>query len=383
MASLYEATLFSDGGGNRFPIHLTFENGAYKAYVINGLDTVYFTSVKQTENQIILSFEHYDSHIEALIQADDSWNGTWKKRIAGGGYDSMKFVAKPVSEFVRYPNHQPQNTRFDGEWQVEFTKTDGSSYPATGIFSTDKSGFFGTFLTETGDYRFLEGSVTDSSFVISDFDGGHAFRFSANLQQDGSLKGDYWSRKTYHETFTAKRGGNKLKDAFSIAELTEPNAKLSFSFQDVNGKVVSITDEQFKNKPILLYLFGSWCPNCADEARMLKELYESTYKNTDVQFVGLAFEYSGNFEADAEMVKQYKARFDIPWTTLVAGTNDKQDASTKLPFIKQVSAFPTAFFADRNHTIKAVHVGFKGPGTGTYYIQEKNGFINQLNSILN
>lgn len=383
LKSTYDAVLYTDGGENHFPIYLSKNGDEYSAKVINGLDTVKFTSVEVSGSSIRLSFSHYDSHIEAQILPDQSWKGTWKKRLSGGVYEPMEFSAKPVEKFSRYPNHDPENHLFDGEWQVVFTDEDGVSYPATGIFSTDEKAFFGTFLTETGDYRFLEGAVSDSSFIISDFDGGHAFRFNAKLNSDGTLSGDFWSRKSYHESFVAKRGESQLKDAFALAELSSPNVKLDFSFPEVNGKIVSISDERFKNKPILLYLFGSWCPNCADEARMMKELYETKFKNTDIQIVGLAFEYTGDFKEDAEMVEKYKERFSIPWTLLVAGISDKQAASDVLPFVKKVSAFPSSFFADRNHTIKAAHVGFKGPGTGSYYIQEKNSFINHLNSILN
>jgi len=389
LAPIYEGILHSDGGNNRFPIYVEQDlnnPSIFSAYVVNGLDTARFTrSNFLSPTTVLFSFEHYDSHILADIQADGSLKGTWKKRLSGGEYEPMEFSANPVSRFVRYPNpkHNPESSVFDGEWQVTFMEEDGSTYPATGVFHSAKNGFFGTFLTETGDYRFLEGSANDTSFIISDFDGGHAFRFNATLQKDGSLKGDFWSRKSYHETFTAIRGENKLADAYSLTELSEPNAKIDFSFPDLNGNIITNHAEQFKNKPMLVYLFGSWCPTCADEAKMLREVYAKSYKDTDLQIVGIAFEYTGDFAQDAEMVKLYRKRFQIPWTTLVGGSNDKLEASKLLPFVKEIKSFPSSFFVNREGIITAVHTGFKGPGTGAYHLEEKQHFIKNIDSILN
>lgn len=387
LAPLYEAELVTISGANRFPIYVSqdkIEPNRIQAYVVNGLDTARFTRVNfMGPNSILLSFEHYDSHILAEIQSDGSWIGTWKKRLTGGNYDPVEFTAKPTTSFTRYNLPKSTSALFEGEWQVLFTKEDGSAYPATGIFHHAENGFFGTFLTETGDYRFLEGAASDSNFILSDFDGGHAFRFSATLGQNNTIVGEFISRKSYRETFTAVRGQSQLKDAYSVTELTEPNASIEFAFPDVNGTLISHTDEQFKGKPLLVYLFGSWCPNCSDESNMLKELYETKYKNSDLAIIGIAFEYTGEFETDKEMVEIYRNRFSIPWITLIGGSSNKQSASEVLTFVKEIKAFPTSFFVDRTGKIKAIHTGFKGPGTGAYYLQEKQQFESNIESILN
>lgn len=383
LSSTYLASLSTDGGLNNFFIYTEQNVNGLSAYVVNGLDTAKFTSIKAIgSDSLQFSFEHFDSHIRVKVLPSGTLIGNWKKRIAGGGYDTVPFEAHPSEASLRYPNHVNLGV-FEGEWAVTFLEEDGSSYPAIGVFSNSDNKLRGTFLTETGDYRFLEGSCfADSSFIISDFDGAHAFRFSAKLQADGTLKGDFYSRKTYHETFNASREGVALKDPFKVAELINPEKPIHISFPDITGKIVSLDDAKYKDKPVLLYLFGSWCPNCADESQMLKELYASEFANSDLQIIGLAFEYSGEFSSDAEMVRRYKERFNLPWEALVAGTSDKTEASELLPFIKKVTSFPTTFFIDRNHKINAVHVGFRGPGTGAYYNLEKSGFIKQINAII-
>ena len=379
LADRYRGVLQSPGGELAFLIHINQNDSEINGFVVNGADTSHFSSVELKHDSLIFNFSHYDSHIRSVIQKDGSLNGAFQKRTSSGYSTPMEFSAYPGGNRYAVGLDSETKSPFEGEWDVDFTSDAGKEFPATGVFYSKDGTLFGTFITETGDYRFLEGFSTDSSFTLSVFDGSHAFIFKGKMIDD-RVEGDFWSGPEYHAVFSAERGASDLEDPYSIAELTEK--KISFSFSDTEGNLVSHTDEKFREKPVLLYLFGSWCPNCADEARMLKSFYEEEYKNTDLEIVGLAFEYSGNFESDAEMVERYRQRFSIPWTLLVAGNSDKSSASEQLSFIKEVTSYPTAFFADRDHTIRFVHVGFKGPGTGSYYIQEKEQFKQHLDTII-
>ena len=57
----------------------------------------------------------------------------------------------------------------------------------------------------------------------------------------------------------------------SVKNPTEP---FKFAFPDINGKIVSSTDERFRGKVVIVGISGSWCPNCHDEAPFLSELYQ-------------------------------------------------------------------------------------------------------------
>jgi hypothetical protein len=51
----------------------------------------------------------------------------------------------------------------------------------------------GTFLTETGDYRYLEGMMHNGKLYLSCFDGSHAFLFIAENNGTEITKGDFYS----------------------------------------------------------------------------------------------------------------------------------------------------------------------------------------------
>jgi hypothetical protein len=66
---------------------------------------------------------------------------------------------------------------------------------------------------------------------------------------------------------------------------------------------------------------------------------------------------------------------------LIAGVSNKEKAGEALPALKEVQAFPTLIYMDRNHKVRKIHTGFNGPGTGEYYakwVEEHKLFIDKL-----
>jgi thiol-disulfide isomerase/thioredoxin len=374
----WRALLKSPGGDLAFPLIIQQNNvDELSAFAVNSSDTSHFTSISIDGKTIRLTYDHYDAVIEADI-TPSGLIGNWTRTAENGSISSLPFEAVKTTK-PRYPVPSPKSNNFDGEWNVTFADEDGL-FPATGIFYGEDGVLHGTFMTETGDYRFLEGVYNDSTFTLSTFDGTHAFLFDAKLDFDGGMSGNFWSRDSYHATFTAEKGENTLSNPMTMFDSSVIGRKVTFAFKNRDGILTTNEDEKFHNKPLLVYLFGSWCPNCADEARLLKDLYED-YKGSELEIVGLAYEFTGSFERDAEMVDRYRKRFDIPWTLLIAGTSDKQDAAETLDFLERVISYPTSIFTDEKHSIKFIHTGFNGPATGPYYYNEIERFKRSLDEI--
>ncbi|HKJ45761.1 MAG TPA: TlpA disulfide reductase family protein [Balneolales bacterium] len=379
ITGVYRGVLHSPGGDLAFPITINKNNGSYTGYVTNGADTVKFTSVVLKGDSLHMNFNFYDSHIDAKIGPKGNLTGRWHKRYVENTQRVMKFTAaKGVKE--RYPRSSSDTKVFNGQWPTVFENSSGHTYNATGEFYTKDHQLYGTFMTKSGDFRYLEGTYTDSTLTLSTFDGAHAYLLKGKLQKDGTLKGKNYEYSSSAVSWTSHKGENQLPDPFKIEKIDPQHPKITFALKDLNGDTVRSTDDQFKNKPIMLYIFGSWCPNCADEAHMLRQMYNK-YKNTDLRVVGVAYEYTDNYNTAVKLVKNYKKRFNIPWTLLVAGRNEANIVKKTLPFIKNLYSYPTTYFSDTDHNIKFIHVGFYGPGTGAYYLKEKQVFKEKLDSI--
>jgi thiol-disulfide isomerase/thioredoxin len=394
----WRAVLTSPGG--ELPFRLTFEHpapgqgqkgpGALTAFVGNGAETVPFSTVKVDGDTVTLRFDAYDSEIVAKVDPSGrALRGAWTKQ-AGKERPSMPFAATRI-EAGNPPRFAPRSgppgdasvADVTGAWDVVFKDEEGES-AARGEFHQMGQVLLGTFLTPTGDYRYLEGDYGGGVLRLSCFDGGHAFLFVARAQKDGSLSGDYWSRTASHATWRATRAqGDKsaMPDPFGMTTLKNPSGRLRFSFPALDGRLVSLADARFRGKVVLVDLFGSWCPNCNDQAPVLVDLYR-TYHDRGLEIVGLAYEMTGERERDAVYVRKYAERHHIVYPLLLAGTSDKSEASETLPDLSGVLAFPTLVFVARDGSVKAIHTGFEGPGTGAHFAGLKAKYAALIEKLL-
>lgn len=375
LAGTWRAVLASPGGELPFTLEIADDGGALAARVMNGAEAVPLSGVEQHGRDVVLRFDGYDSEITArLDETGDAMTGTWRKTVPGGDSTlplsarrgtAPRFRLLADAEAADAAEAPPS---IAGDWAAQFRDDDGGE-PARGEFTQEGARVTGTFLTPTGDYRFLEGSYESGVLRLSTFDGAHAFLFVARAQQGGTLAGDFWSRDSYHATWTARpiaADEAVLPDPWRQVGLTNDDGRFAFAFPDLDGATVSLADPRFAGKVVLVNVFGSWCPNCNDEAPLLAR-WHKTYSDRGLEVVGLAYEYSGNPERDREMVRRFAARHGIEYPLLLAGTSDKQAASATLPDLTAVLSYPTSVFIGRDGKVRKIHSGFAGPGTGEHY----------------
>lgn len=360
----WRAVLLSPGG--ELPFGLRFEHGG--AVVLNGSERVPVSGVDVDGVKVTIRFDWYDSAIRATLSDDgNAMTGEWTRTVPSGTARLPFRAARGEHpRFAPAPKAAAALADVSGIWKAEFVDADGTS-PARGEFRQDHSRVTGTFLTPTGDHRYLEGSYENGLLRLSTFDGAHAFLFQAHATSDGKLSGDYWQRDSYHATWTAARtddAGATLPDGWKDVALTNAEGRFGFRFPDLDGRTVSLDD--FRGKAVLVNLFGSWCPNCNDEAPLLAE-WDRKYRAQGLAIVGLAYEFTGDAARDREMVRRYAKRYGIGYTLLLAGVSDKKKASATLPDLTRVLAYPTSIFVGRDGKVRKIYSGFAGPGTGVHY----------------
>jgi thiol-disulfide isomerase/thioredoxin len=244
----------------------------------------------------------------------------------------------------------------------------------------------GTFRTATGDYRYLEGMISGDSVRLSGFDGGHAILFTAKLDNDSTItRADYYSGLSGHETWTARKSATvQLTDGYELTKLKPGENRLNFRFASTNGDSVSLQDEKFKNKVVVVQILGSWCPNCMDETAFLSEYYKLN-QSKGVEVIGLAYERSTSYNESKKALEPFQRRFGVQYPFLVTGVavSDTLRAQKTLPQLEAIKPFPTTIFIDKKGNVRKIHTGFDGPATGKYYEVFKQEFDEAINVLLN
>jgi thiol-disulfide isomerase/thioredoxin len=368
--------------GQQLPFNFDLANdeqGGYDIFLRNADEKLLLDEVKVYDDSVNIALHIFDANIKARISGD-SLIGEFIKNYEKDY--NIPFVAVYGQGF-RFEKGKNENgvPDFSGKYAVDFI-FEADTTPAIGIFKQVGDSVTGTFLTETGDYRYLQGNVANGMLQLSTFDGNHAYIFTASKDNNGKLVGEFYSGKTHMEFWEGIANENaQLKDPESLTYLKKGFEKIEFSFPDVNGNKISLADEKYKNKVVILQLFGTWCPNCMDETKFLVPWYNE-HHSRGVEVIGLAYERKDDFTYASGRVRKMIEKFNVPYDFVIAGTNDKEKASETLPQLNSIVAFPTTIFIGKDGKVKKIHTGFSGPGTGIYYEQFVQHFNETVNELL-
>jgi thiol-disulfide isomerase/thioredoxin len=382
IVGLWRGVLTSPGGELPFGIDIRKNDNVLTAIIINGEEQVETSSVEYSNNQLTINFEWYDARISAKLEDNNKLVGQWSKTASGENKTSSLPFSATQGYSTRFTQEKlaANHSLINGQWEVTFTDEDGDSI-AVAEFQQQGQIVNGTFLTPTGDYRYLSGVANNGKLYLSAFDGAHAFLFNAQIKDNLISNGNFWSRDSYHATWTALKSDKTADFLPNSWEMNQTTTEVSFAFEDTKGNLIQLTDEQFKNKPVLINLFGTWCPNCNDEAPVLAKLYDK-YNSQGLEIVGLAFEFTEDSIRDKKQIDVFKKRHAINYPLLLAGGNDKSEATKILGFLDEVKSYPTTIFLDKNHKVVKIHTGFSGPGTGEHYTKLIEELENEINSLL-
>ncbi len=189
-----------------FEVRYTDEQKFY-IEIINGQERIRVDSIiigrdrSTAKDTVLISFPAQGSYIRAIFE-EDVMEGEW-------------VVDKQENYRIPFKAYQGQGHRFttlrkvpvldiSGRWEMSFEAQGEAPYMAIGEFEQEGNYLTGAFLTETGDYRFLEGTAQESKLYLSYFDGAHALLFEAKIRPDSTLIGSFRSGKHYKAIWTAK-----------------------------------------------------------------------------------------------------------------------------------------------------------------------------------
>jgi thiol-disulfide isomerase/thioredoxin len=353
---------------------LTFE-------IINASEIIpLVVSQQKNSDSIELAFPFFNSHLVLSTKSDTLLIGYWKNKNKGDLYMIPCSIHYGYSFRFPFSNKPIHYKEVEGKWESVFSPNTEDQEKTIGLFKQSQHTITGTFLTETGDYRFLEGNIFQDKLFLSCFDGSHAFLFTATIQ-DKEMNGWFYSGKHYHTSWVAYRNENfTLTHPDSLTKQNQ-NKDFSFSIKDLEGNLFTYPNEVYKDKVLIIQIMGTWCPNCMDETVFLKELYQK-YHSEGLEIISVAYETGNDRNQQIKQIQKLIQKQELKHLFLLGGTSNKQLASEQFHSLNKIISFPTTIFIDRTGKIQKIHTGFNGPGTGEIYQNFKRETESFLKTLL-
>jgi len=266
-----------------------------------------------------------------------------------------------------------------GEWRIPTKSSKGESAWRF-LVRQNGASISATILRIDGDTGTLSGRYVDGKFLISHFSGARPVKYEITQSADGSLEllqNGQQKLAAYRLTDArAKEATPSIPTQFT--RVKNPSEPFRFSYPDLNGRVVSNTDPQFKGKVVLVSITGSWCPNCHDEAPFLTELYR-TYHSKGLEIVALAFEEADQLKNPVRP-RAFVKQFAIEYPFLLVG--EPEEAPAKISQAENLNAFPTTFVLGKDGRVRTVHAGFASVATGTVHAESKKEMASEIERLL-
>lgn len=402
ITGVWDAALEIPAGEVGFALDLAQSEGRVAGAILNGPDRLELSGGAFDGQQVTLGLDYYDGTITARF-ADP------ERQVLEGEYARMTSAGRAAFPFratrrEAAPSGTPASDALgaidiSGDWLMTLENpdgTDGSVDEATfqkGEVVDGRLAVTGTVIPVSGDYGLLSGWVEPPAsggrpkFRLSRFDGIHVTLLTGEMTPEGTLAGELASGKTYRVAFTATRAGaaapasGQPADPNAVTTVKNPAEPFAFTLPDLEGRPVSLADERFRGKAVIVDIFGTWCPNCHDEAPLLVDLHRR-YRDQGLEVVGLAYEYTDDVERNRKQIEIYRRKYGIEFPILMAGTTGEGEIARTLPQLEGFGAYPTTIFIGRDGRVRRIHAGFSGPATGPRHDEVKREFEETVRSLV-
>ena len=267
--------------------------------------------------------------------------------------------------------------KISGKWKLDL----GEGKEGLGNFTQTGSRVQGSILTNTGDYRYLDGFISKNQLKLYGFDGVFSFVLEGVLGKEQFAAIIFSGKDSSKKVLGVRDSIFKLADPLTLTQKVG-DKPMSLKMKSIDGELININAGKFKNKVKIIQVFGSWCPNCHDETNyFLKWRSENKDILDEVKFIAVSFEQSESKEEALKNLKKVRAKLKMDYDVIMADFDKTVKVTDVLPLDKSV-AFPTTIFLDRDNKIVKIHTGFAGQATGEYFKAFQFEFDSTIKSLL-
>ncbi len=372
LAGRWDAIVVANDVEVPFSFEIEVEGRSVKGSFFNGERRITSTKGELAGDVLTLWFAQYATTLEAKLK-NGKLEGEYVRTRGAYPFRASRSSGEPVAAASDVPS-------IDGTWITSANSRKGEEAWRFIARQTGPS-VEATILRVDGDTGTLNGSFQEGRFVLSHFSGARPLLLEVTPQEDGTLLLEL-NKKTELRAARADSAAAAAIGAPTDSErhtrVKDPSEPFRFSFPDLEGRIVSNTDEKFQGKVVLVNISGSWCPNCHDEAPFLVSLYRK-YRAQGLEIVSLSFEQAAQLE-NPERLRAFIAEYGIGYTVLLPG--EPKELADKVPQAVNLNSFPTTFILGRDGRVRAVHAGFPSPGSGSFYEEAEREITEHVERLL-
>jgi thiol-disulfide isomerase/thioredoxin len=349
--------------------------------IYNGKEVYQIAVKKQVGDTTVYGFPAQDAEWRIAFNDDFSdARGWWIN------YNKKTPVRYPVhlhKTIIELTEVEQTPLNITGKWKVLFQPGTPNEEVLVGVFEQDGGNFvYGSFLSETGDYRYLHGYVANGKLHLQTYTGYWAFVVEADLNGSNEMTGVFYSGGKSSSPFKAIKDETvQLRDEAELTYLIKRDERVVLNnLIKLNGRKTNL-DLSKNGQVTLIQIMGTWCPNCIDEANLLKELH-AAYGKQGLEIIALGFEVGTDNKKQRSRLKRFVKDLQVNYPVYLAGTSSKEAAAAYFPMLNGIMSFPTSILVDEQGKIIAIHTGFSGPATGAAYTELVNKFKLEIENAL-
>jgi thiol-disulfide isomerase/thioredoxin len=374
LAGRWDASVNVSGVDTPFRFELAGEGANVKGSFFNGDERITSTSGKFENGSLVLKWDDHASRLEATLH-----DGVLEGKYVRAGRDEKSAYPFTAKRYTAPPAVKNAPS-IAGQWIIPAESPKGEK---AWRFIVQQTGpeVSAAILRIDGDTGALTGRYRDGQFLLSHFDSARPMVLEVAVQKDGTLElveNGKTKRTAVRSEEARAKGLPEPTDPLKHTSVKDASEPFQFHLPDVNGRMVSNTDANFRGKVVLVNIMGSWCPNCHDEAPFLSELYKK-YHDQGLEIVALSFEEADQLK-DLARLRAFMKRYDMQYTVLVGG--EPSEAKDKLTQAVNWNSWPTTFFLGRDGLVRGVHAGFPSSASGELYRQSKDEFTAEVQKLL-
>jgi thiol-disulfide isomerase/thioredoxin len=361
---------------------LAEKNAKSPITIYNGKEVYQLSVKKRIDDTLIYQFPAQDAEWRIAFNDDFSEASGWWIN-----YNKKAPVRYPVHLYMTLSEMIPKPDsifpELFGRWKVLFEPGTPNEEVLVGVFQQEMNGrIFGSFLSETGDYRYLHGYAANGKLHLQTYTGYWAFVVEADLNGSNEMTGVFYSGGKSSSNFKATKDETvQLRDEAELTYLIKRDETVALNgLRKLNGKKLNL-DFSKKQQVTLIQIMGTWCPNCIDEANLFREL-KAKYGSQGLEIMALGFEVGTDQKKQRSRLKKFSDQLELNYPVYLAGTSSKEAAAAYFPMLNGIMSFPTAILVDQQGKIIAIHTGFSGPATGADYSELVKKFEQEIQNAL-